>query len=255
MTRKPMIAGNWKMNKDIVEATKLTQQISYSYLDDYDGVDIVLCPPFTDLRSVQVTLGFDKSEIKIGAQDVYWQPNGAYTGAISTEMLKSLDCRYCIIGHSERRQYFAESDEMVNLKAKALLGAGISPIICCGESLEVREADKTLEHVVAQVRAALASVSPAEAEAVVVAYEPIWAIGSGRTPTPEQANQVCAAIRETLSELYGVGFAEAARILYGGSLNPGNVDLFKVMPDIDGGLIGGAALVATDFMQLVKAFS
>jgi triosephosphate isomerase len=248
------VAGNWKMNKTAMEATKLAQQISYSYLDTYDGVDIVLCPPFTALRSLQVTLDFDRSNIKLGAQDVYWEAAGAYTGAISVDMLKDLGCRYCIIGHSERREFFAETDESVNLKAKALLAGGLTPIICCGESLEVRESGKTLAFVTEQIKAALVDITAANAQALVIAYEPIWAIGTGHTPTPEQADEVCAAIRATLFELYGTAFAETTRILYGGSMKPGNVELFKPLPNIDGGLIGGAALDATDFMGLVKAF-
>lgn len=256
MTRRPLIAGNWKMNKTSSEATKLVQQLSYSYDNDYAGVDIVVCPPFTALRSAQVTLNFDsKSKILIGAQDVFWEESGAYTGAISAEMLKDVDCGYCIIGHSERREYFGETDETVALKAQALTKQKIAPIICCGESLETRDSGNTLAFVTSQITAALASLSAEDAESVVLAYEPIWAIGTGHTPLPEQADEVCGALRDTFAGLYGRAAGEAVRILYGGSMNPGNVDLFKEMPHIDGGLIGGASLDAESFMLLVKAFA
>jgi triosephosphate isomerase len=254
MSRTPMIAGNWKMNKTTAEATTLAQNISYCYQKDYSGVDIVLCPPFTDLRSVRVVLGFDESPIELGAQNVYWEKSGAYTGEISPEMLKELGCGYCIVGHSERRQLFQETDEQINLKVKALLAYGIAPIICCGETLEMREAGSTIKFVTSQVIAALDGVDPSLAKQVVIAYEPIWAIGTGLTATPDQAQEVSAAIRATICELYGNSLAAGTRILYGGSMKPANASLFAPMPDIDGGLIGGAALVAEEFNQLVKAF-
>lgn len=256
MTRKPLVAGNWKMNKTASESTQLAQQLAYSYDKEYEGVEVVVCPPFTSLRSVQVTLQFDvKSGVYLGAQDVYWEESGAYTGAISAAMLKDLKCSYCIIGHSERREYFSETDEMVALKALALAQADIAPIICCGETLEIREKEETIPFVTKQIEAALSKLDASAAESVVLAYEPIWAIGTGRTPTPEQANEVCAALRETFASLYGAPAAEELRVLYGGSMNPGNVDLFKAMEHIDGGLVGGASLKAEEFMQLVKAFS
>ena len=254
MARRPMIAGNWKMNKTAAETTDLAQQLSFEYHKDYNSVDVLICPPFTSLRSARIVLGFDKSPIGLGAQDVFWEDEGAYTGAISPAMLKELGCTYCIVGHSERREFFNETDEMVNAKARALMRHGIVPIICCGESLETREAGKTGQHVTAQVRAALIGVSADDAQRAVIAYEPIWAIGTGRTATPEMAEETCAAIRVTLNELFGNETAEAMRILYGGSMKPGNVRHFVPMPNIDGGLIGGAALVATDFIELVKAF-
>jgi len=244
------------MNKTAMEATNLLQQLFYSYDSKYDKVDVLVCPPFTALRSAQVVLEFDKNaKIRIGAQDVYWQPQGAYTGAISTEMLKDVSCTYCIIGHSERREYFHETDEDIAKKALALVEAGIAPIVCCGESVEVYDAGKTVEFVTGQIRAALSQITPAAIGSVVIAYEPIWAIGTGRTPTPEQADAVCGALRETVQELYGAEVAAAMRILYGGSMNPGNVDALSAKPNIDGGLIGGAALKVDDFMALVKAFS
>jgi len=244
------------MNKTAMEATNLLQQLVYSYEHKYDTVDVVVCPPFTALRSAQVVLEFDnKAKILIGAQDVYWEPKGAFTGAVSADMLKDLSCSYCIIGHSERREYFHESNEDIARKALALIEAGIAPIICCGESLEVHDEGKTIEFVTGQIRAALSTIAPEAAAPVVIAYEPIWAIGTGRTPLPEEADEVCGALRETFGEIYGSQAAEAVRILYGGSMNPGNVDVLSAMPNIDGGLIGGAALKAEDFMALVKAFS
>jgi len=243
------------MNKTTAEATELTQQLLYEYERSFESVDVVLCPPFTDLRSVRVVLGFNKEKMLLGAQDVYWEEAGAFTGAISPVMLKELGCTYCIIGHSERREFFYETDETVNLKARALIANKIAPIICCGETLETRDAGKTETFVTNQVRAALSDITAADAKGLVIAYEPIWAIGTGLTPTPEQAEQVCAAIRATLADLYGAPFSEATRILYGGSMKPSNVKHFAPLPNIDGGLIGGAALVATDFMDLVRAFA
>ncbi|MDR0499727.1 MAG: triose-phosphate isomerase [Coriobacteriales bacterium] len=254
MTRRPLIVGNWKMNMNVAQATALAQDISYEYDRDFEDVDVVLCPPFTDLRSVRVTLGFDKSPIMLGAQNVYWQPSGAFTGEISAEMLKEIGCNYCIIGHSERREHFGETDETVNLKARALIAQGIAPIICCGENLATRDAKQTIGHITSQVTTALLNISAAELKDVVIAYEPIWAIGTGLAALPEQAEDVCASIRETLADIYGATFASKTRILYGGSMKPSNVAQFAPMPNIDGGLIGTAALVAGDFMSLVKAF-
>jgi triosephosphate isomerase len=254
-TRTPLIAGNWKMNMNTAEATKLSQAISYNIDNSYDHVDVVLCPPFTDLRSVNIVLDFDNSHIKMGAQDVYWQKSGAFTGEIAPGMLREIGCTYCIIGHSERREHFGESDETVNLKAKALLAEGLTPIICCGEDLATREQGAALPWVLAQIEAAYVDIDAAQAAKTVVAYEPIWAIGTGRTATPEAAEEVCAAIRDKLADLYGQPTAQQVRILYGGSMNPGNVAQFQPCPNIDGGLIGGAALEATSFTTLVKAFA
>lgn len=256
MARRPIVAGNWKMNKTASETTKLVQQLSYSHEDAHSRVDVVICPPFTSLRSAQVTLSFDsKSKIVIGAQDVYWEPEGAYTGAISAAMLKDLGCVYCIVGHSERREYFNETDEDVARKVVALANLGIAPIICCGESLQTREEGHALAFATAQIRAALAGLSAQAAKLVVLAYEPIWAIGTGRTASPQQADELCGALRQSFSDLYGAQAADEVRIVYGGSMNPGNVDLLAAMPQIDGGLVGGASLKAEDFMALVKAFS
>ena len=252
--RKYMMAGNWKMNNTISEATVLTQEISYAYEKDWaDKVDVVLCVPYIDLKPAKTVLDFDRSKIAVGAQNVYWEASGAYTGEISVPMLKEIGVEYCIVGHSERRTLFGETNEDVNKKVKALVAGGIVPIVCVGESLAVRDEGTTDEYVCAQVRAAFAGLDAREAASCVVAYEPIWAIGTGRTATPDQAEAVCAAIRVTLAELYGADVAEGMRVLYGGSMNPGNVEGLIAKPNIDGGLIGGADLKAESFMQLVKA--
>ena len=254
MTRKPMMAGNWKMNKTIGEAVVLAQDISNQYEREWeDGCDVVVCPPFVDLKPVKTVFEFDRVKISVGAQNVHWEESGAYTGEISVPMLKEIGCEWCIIGHSERRGMFGETNEGVNKKAKALLAAGINPIICVGESLAVRDEGTTLEFVCAQVRAAFAGIDAEAAKDCVVAYEPIWAIGTGRTATPEQAQEVCAAIRGTLGEMFGQTNADEMRVLYGGSMNPGNVKLLIAEPDIDGGLIGGAALKHESFVQLIEA--
>ena len=254
MARKPLMAGNWKMNKTIGEAVVLAQDISNNYDERWkEDVDVVVCPPYPDLKPVKTVFEFDRAPVGIGAQNVYWEESGAFTGEVSVPMLQEIGCEWCIIGHSERRGLFGETNEGVNKKAKALIAADISPIICVGESLAVRDEGTTLEFVCAQVRAAFAGIDEAQAVKAVVAYEPIWAIGTGRTATPEQAQEVCAAIRATLGELYGEKAAQEMRVLYGGSMNPGNVDLLIAEQDIDGGLIGGAALKAESFVQLVNA--
>ncbi len=254
MTRKPLMAGNWKMNNTVAEAIVLTQEIANRYREKWaDEVDVVLCPPFVDIRPAKTVLEFDKIKISLGAQNVYWEPSGAYTGEVSIPMIKEIGCRYCIVGHSERREYFYETNEDVNRKVKALVEAKIAPIVCVGESLAIREEGTTDEFVTAQVRAAFAGLDAELVQSCVVAYEPIWAIGTGRTATPEQAQEVCASIRATLAELFGSDVADEMRVLYGGSMNPGNVELLLEQPDIDGGLVGGASLDAASFEQLVKA--
>lgn len=253
MTRKPMMAGNWKMNKTTAEAVNLSQSISNHYEDDWqNSIDVVLCPPFIDLKSVSNVLAFDKSPMMLGAQNVHWEHSGAFTGEISCEMLKEVGCAYCIIGHSERREMFGETDVTVNSKAKALLAQGINPLICCGETIQTREAHQTNEFVCAQITAALEGISASDAAKIVIAYEPIWAIGTGHVPTPEAADEVCGAIRTAVAQLFDDGLAEGMRILYGGSLKPENANFFKPMPNIDGGLIGGASLKADSFVDLVK---
>ena len=250
--RVPIIAGNWKMNKTTVEAVTLSQKISFESDKAWEAVEVVVCPPFTDLKSVFNVLVFDKSSIKLGAQDVFWEPEGAYTGAISVSMLKELTCEYCIVGHSERREYFGETDETVNRKIKALIADGIHPIMCCGESLEVRDANETLDFIGAQVRDGWDGVAAADIAASVIAYEPIWAIGTGRAATPEQAQEACGHIRSVVADIAGDEAAAKVRVLYGGSMKPENAELFLPQPDIDGGLIGGAALDAKSFAELVE---
>lgn len=252
--RKPMMAGNWKMNNTWAESTVLAQHISNRSTEKWgDKVDVVLCTPAINLKAVWSVLEFDNSDIRVGAQNVYWEASGAYTGEISCAMLQDVGATYCIVGHSERRGYFGETDEDVNKKVKALIAAGITPIVCMGESLALRDAGTYVEFICNQLGAAFAGLEPEEVRSCVVAYEPIWAIGTGRTATPEQAEEVCAALRAALAQSFGGEVADAMRILYGGSMKPANVDGLMAMEDIDGGLIGGASLVADDFAKLVEA--
>lgn len=253
MTRKPMMAGNWKMNNTISEAVVLAQSISNQYSEEWSEVDVVLCPPSIDLKPVLTVLDFDRVAVKVGAQNVYWEASGAFTGEISVPMIKEIGCTYCIVGHSERRGLFGETDEDVNRKVKALIAEDLAPIVCVGESLTVRDDGSTNEFVCAQVRAAFAGLDAQDVRSAVVAYEPVWAIGTGRTALPEQAEEVCAAIRKTIGSLFGDAVAETMRVLYGGSMKPENVEGLMVKENIDGGLIGGAALDATSFKQLIEA--
>lgn len=245
------------MNETIPEAVVLSQEISNIIEPDWlDTVDVCVCPPYVDLKPVKTVFEFDKLDVAVGAQNVYWEPKGAYTGEISVEMIREAGCSYCIVGHSERRTYFGETNEDVNLKVKALLANAqdpIKPIICVGESLAVRDEGTYIEYVSKQVQAAFAGVSEDDAKKCVVAYEPVWAIGTGRTATPEQAEEVCKAIRTTVAEMFGAEVAEGMRILYGGSMNEGNAELLLAEEDIDGGLIGGAALKAKSFIEIIKA--
>ena len=253
MTRRPIIAGNWKMNMTPAESVVLSQGISNRYARGWDKVDVVVCPPAIDLRSVFTVLDFDKSNIDVGAQNVHWEPSGAFTGEISIPMLKDVGCSWCIVGHSERREMFGETDGDVNRKVRALVDAKMCAIVCVGESLSMRDGGDAVRFVCDQVRAALAGLDAQEAAFVTVAYEPIWAIGTGRTATPEQAQEMAASIRATVAELVGQEAADAMRVLYGGSMKPENADGFLACPDVDGGLIGGAALKAEDFAALVEA--
>lgn len=253
--RKYLMAGNWKMNKTMSEAIVLTQQLCNQYNRKWDNVDIVVCPPAIDIKSVYTVIDFDKTKIAVGAQNVHWEESGAFTGEISIPMIKEAGCEFCIVGHSERREMFNETDTSVNLKVKALIEADIAPIVCVGESLSMRDSGDYVGFIVAQVRAALAGLDEADMKKVVIAYEPIWAIGTGRTATPEQAEEVCATIRATIANMFGKGVADACRVLYGGSMNVGNVESLLAQPDIDGGLIGGAALQSDSFRQLIEAAS
>lgn len=253
MARKPMMAGNWKMNNAIGEAVVLTQEISNNWWKDWeDKVDVVICPPFVDLKPVKTVLEFDKTKIFVGAQNVYWEEAGAFTGEVSVPMICECGCDYCIVGHSERRGAFRRDERGREQEGACASGRRLAPIVCVGESLAVRDEGTTNEYVCAQVKAAFAGVDADDAAKCVVAYEPIWAYGTGRTATAEQAEEVCAAIRAQLAVLFGEETARQ-RILYGGSMNPGNVDALVAEPDIDGGLIGGASLKCDSFIQLVKA--
>ena len=251
MPRTILIAGNWKMNKNYGEGVELAQQLSQELADGTNGVEVVVCPPFVDLKGVAGVIEFDKAPFGLGAQNVYWEASGAYTGETSRDMLDSVGCTYCIIGHSERRDYFKESDEDVNRKAKVLIEGNITPILCCGESLDVRKAGKHVEHVVGQIKADCADLPLERGDQLVIAYEPIWAIGTGETATADDAEEVCKAIRDTLREMFGP-VADEIRVLYGGSAKPGNIAGFVACDDVDGALVGGASLVAADFASMVR---
>jgi len=247
--RTPIIAGNWKMHKTIAEATALVRKMRRE-LSAIKGIEKVLCPPFAALSAVVDLIG--PTDIKLGAQNMHWEEQGAFTGEISPLMLKEL-CQYVIIGHSERRKYFGETDEAVNRKVKSALAHGLKPIICVGENLEQNEAGQTDAFVTGQVRVALDGLTAAQVKGLVVAYEPIWAIGTGRAATGADANRVIGlVIRGTVSSMFDEGTAQALRIQYGGSVNPANVAEFMTQPDIDGALVGGASLVADKFVALTR---
>ncbi|MDL2217687.1 triose-phosphate isomerase [Christensenellaceae bacterium OttesenSCG-928-M15] len=245
--RKPIIAGNWKMNKTPDEAAALVAELIPLVRDA--ECEVVVCPPYVDLCAVAPLL--KDTNIKLGAQNIHWAQNGAFTGEISADMLKAYGVSYAIIGHSERRQYFGETDETVNSRAKAAIAAGITPIICVGESLEQRESGITDAWVSGQTKAALKDISASDIEKLVIAYEPIWAIGTGKTATSEQANETIGVVRNAIAEIAGQDVADKVRIQYGGSMNPKNVSELMAMPEIDGGLIGGASLKAEDFSKVV----
>jgi len=250
--RRPIIAGNWKMHHDHFIAIQVVQKLSYLLeKDDFEGCDVVICPPFTDLRTLQTLIEADKLEFGLGAQNCYFEDSGAFTGEVSPVMLAKLNVDYVIIGHSERRQLFGDTDEVVNKKVKAVLKHGMRPIVCVGETLEEREAATTAERVSGQAKAAFEGIKAAQAEQCVVAYEPIWAIGTGRNATPDDANDTIGVIRGALRNLYGPT-ADAMRIQYGGSVKPGNIGELMGMPEIDGALVGGASLDPDDFARLVK---
>ena len=247
--RKAIIAGNWKMNKTASEAAVLVDELVPAVQDA--GCEVVICTPYTDLvTAVEKTKG---TNIHVGAENVHFEKSGAFTGEISADMLVDLGVEYVIVGHSERRQYFAETDETVNKRTKAALAAGLTVIVCVGESLAQREQGVTEELVRMQTKIALGGVSAEEMARVIIAYEPVWAIGTGRTATADQAQEVCAAIRKVVGELYGEAVAEATTIQYGGSMNAANADELLSKPDVDGGLIGGASLKPADFAAIVAA--
>ena len=248
MMRKAIIAGNWKMNMTVSEAKELVEGLKPLVKDA--ACDVVVCPTFVCLPAVKEAIA--GTNIHIGAQNMHWEEKGAFTGEISPVMLKELGIEYVIIGHSERRQYFAETDETVNKKIKSALAHGLKPIVCVGETLEQREEGITNDFVSGQVKAAFEGISADDAKGVVIAYEPIWAIGTGRTATPADANEVTGVIRATIESLYGKDVADVIRIQYGGSMNPKNVKELMAMEHIDGGLIGGASLKAEDFSKVVN---
>jgi len=251
--RKPLIAGNWKMNLNHLEAIAVTQKLSYSLDDkDYDAVDVVVLPPFTDIRSVQTLIDGDRLRLTYGAQDVSPEASGAFTGDISGSMLNKLGCSYVAVGHSERRAIHNEGDEIVNRKIKAALANEITPIFCIGEELSIREAGTHVEHVLNQVRNGLKGFHKPDLKKIVFAYEPVWAIGTGKTASAEDAQEVCSAIRVELAKIGSIEIAEAARILYGGSVKSSNIVEIMKQADIDGVLVGGASLDAEEFARIAR---
>jgi triosephosphate isomerase (TIM) len=252
-TRKPLIVGNWKMNLNHLEAIAMAQKLAFAFrAKDYEATDIAILPPFTDLRSVQTLINGDKLLLAYGAQDLSPFDSGAYTGDVSGPMLAKLGCTYVLVGHSERRQHHQETDEIVNSKLLAALKSGITPILCVGESAELRAEGRAIETTQAQLRGGLAGVPADRAATVVLAYEPIWAIGTGDVATAEDAQEVIEGLRSGLEELYSSELAGKARILYGGSVNMGNTPLMMAKPDIDGVLVGGASLEPDSFVRIAR---
>jgi triosephosphate isomerase len=251
VARQRLIAGNWKMNLNHLEAIGLVQRLAFALPDKYlDKVEVVVLPPFTHIRSVQTLIEGDKLRLGFGAQDLSSHENGAYTGDVSGAMLAKLGCTFVVVGHSERREYHDESDELVNKKVRAALKHGLTPILCVGEKLDVREAGGHVEHCQAQLIGALKGLKAEQVAGVVVAYEPVWAIGTGRVATPADAQEVCAAIRVALADKYGADTGSAVRVLYGGSVKSGNIGELVAQDDIDGALVGGASLDADEFATL-----
>lgn len=253
MSRKPLMAGNWKMHLNHLEAIALVQKVAFLLKDDdYDAVDVAVIPPFTDIRSVQTLVEGDKLKIQYGAQDVSQHAAGAYTGEIAGHMLSKLGCKYAVVGHSERREYHDETDAIVNAKAKAALDNGLIPIVCVGEKLDVRQAGNHIAHVTEQLVGSLAGLSEEQLLNVVIAYEPVWAIGTGEVASPEDAQEVCQVIREWVAEHYSQAVADQVRVLYGGSVKSSNIAGIMVKPDVDGALIGGASLDADEYATIVR---
>ncbi len=255
--RTPLMAGNWKMNLNHQEAVVLVQKLAWTLSDkrhDYAKAEVVVVPPFTDIRSVQTMVDGDRLSIRYGAQDVSEHDGGAYTGEISAPMLAKLGCSYVVVGHSERRMFHQESDQLVNAKAHRVLAAGMTPIVCVGEGLEVRQAGEHVEFTVAQVDGSLEGFTAEQIAGLVVAYEPVWAIGTGEVATPEDAQEVCAALRGRVRDVHGDGAAEGLRILYGGSVKAANVAGIMEKPDVDGCLVGGASLQAEEFSGVCRFY-
>jgi triosephosphate isomerase len=251
MARRPLIAGNWKMNLNHLEAIALVQKIAFSLPEKYfDKVDVSVLPPFTDIRSVQTLVDGDKLLLTYGAQDLSPHESGAYTGDVSGAMLAKLGCTFVVVGHSERREYHAEDDALVNRKVKAAVKHGLVPILCVGEKVDVREEGGHVEHCTGQLLAGLKGLRAEQVREVVIAYEPVWAIGTGRVATPKDAQEVCGALRAALVEKYGEDVASAVRVLYGGSVKSGNIGELVAQDDVDGALVGGASLDGDEFTKL-----
>lgn len=253
--RIPLMAGNWKMNFDHLQATHFVQKLDWTLRDgkhDFGAVEVAVLPPFTDLRSVQTLIDGDRLQLRHGAQDLSAHDSGAYTGEISGTFLAKLGCTYVVVGHSERREYHGETDEVVGAKLQAAYKHRLTPIFCVGEGLEVRQAGGHVEHVLAQVEAGLKGITPEQATSLVVAYEPVWAIGTGEVATPQDAQEVCAAIRTKLAELYSGDTADGIRVLYGGSVKAANVAAIMAEEDVDGALVGGASIVAEEFASICR---
>ena len=251
--RKPLMAGNWKMNLNHLEAIAVAQKLVYSLDDkDYDAVDVAIIPPFTDIRSIQTLIDGDRLRLTYGAQDLSPEASGAFTGDIAGSMLHKLGCTYVLIGHSERRAVHSESDAVINRKIKAALANEIIPIFCVGEELAIRESGAHVSHVIRQVRAGLEGFTKPELKKIVIAYEPVWAIGTGKVATPEDAQEVCAAIREEIENIGSAEIASNMRILYGGSVKSSNIAEIMKKSDVDGALIGGASLDPEELAKIVK---
>ncbi|MFH1593092.1 MAG: triose-phosphate isomerase [Candidatus Omnitrophota bacterium] len=247
--RRPIIAGNWKMYTTVEESVTLANGIKRG-LSDLDGVDVLLCPPFTSLWAVSGII--NDTNISLGAQNMYWDREGAFTGEISASMLKSAGCKFVIIGHSERRAYFGETNETVNRKVKYALAKGLMPIMCVGEKLEEREGGKTFDVISSHIEGGLADLSEKDAKDIIIAYEPVWAIGTGKNATPDQAEEAHKFIRGLLADKFGKRIAEEMRIQYGGSVKPDNIEILIKEEDIDGALVGGASLKPDSFIEIVK---
>lgn len=257
-TRTPLMAGNWKMNLNHVEATGLVQKLAWTLADakyDQEKSEAAVIVPFTDIRTVSTLVEGDRLPLVYGAQDVSVHASGAYTGEISADMLAKLKCRYVVVGHSERRDYHAETDELINAKAKVVIAAGMTPIVCVGEKLDVRKEGKQVEFVLAQVDKCLADLTADQVGSLVIAYEPVWAIGTGEVATPADAQEVCGAIRGRVAELVGAEAADAVRIQYGGSVKASNIVDIMDEPDVDGALVGGASLDAEEFARIVMFYA
>jgi len=251
--RKPLVAGNWKMHNTHFEAVALTQKLAFSLTGkDFDAADVAVLPPFTALRSVQTLVDADRLRLAYGAQDISAHADGAYTGEVSGRMLAKLGCSYVLAGHSERRQYHGEDDALVNAKVKAALRSRITPVLCIGETLAVRQAGNHIGHTLGQLDGGLDGVDGEDVAGMVIAYEPVWAIGTGEVATPDDAEEVCAAIRGHVSAVHGAAVGSGARILYGGSVKPGNMAAIMAQPDIDGALVGGASLDAAEFVRICR---